>query len=479
MLKNVKLQDKNIFLLGIIILLITSIFSKGYHHFDEHFQVLEFAGSKLGLTSASNLPWEYHYQMRPSLQPTIVVILYKIFGFFGIENPFFLTFFLRLLSGGLTFLATMLMYKVHKDRISDEVLKRWFLILSFTLWFVIYNGVRFSSENWSGLLFVIGFSYYFLDQRRNYLSFFTIGLLLGLSFLFRYQAAFLVFGFSLWLLLIKKEQFTKIISIVLGFIFIALIGVLIDRWFYGEWTISAWNYFTQNILEDKASSFGVNPWWWYITKSFESGVPPISILFIIAFFVVAIFKPKSPVIWSIVPFLIIHSFIGHKEIRFLFPICLFLPIIIILGIEVLKKKYIQNLSSNKYMRSFMKFIFIVNTGVLLIAMLKPADTQISLYSKLYHDYKEPTTLYYIDENPYHRVLDIYFYKRKNLTIESIKSIDDIPEGKNKLIALEQWDKFNNPKLGKLIYSTYPDWILEYNYNDWISRSHSWYVYEIK
>ena len=365
------------------------------------------------------------------------------------------------------------------DRISNDVLRRWFLILSFTLWFVIYIGVRFSSENWSGLLFAIGFSYYFLNQRRKYIYFFIVGLLLGLSFLFRYQAAFLIFGFSLWLLLIKKERFTKIISIVFGFVFIAFTGILIDKWFYGEWTITAWNYFAQNILEDKASGFGVEPWWWYITKSIEKGVPPISILFIAAFFIVSIFKTKSPVIWSIVPFFLIHSTIGHKEIRFLFPISFFIPIIIIMGIEVLQKKYIQNLSSNKYMRSFMKLIFIVNAGVLLVVMFKPADSQISLYHKLYKNYKEPTIHYCLEGNPYHRVLDIYFYKRNSLTVESIKSMDDIPEGKNKLVVMEHRDEFNNPRLGKLVYTTFPDWILKFNFNNWQDRSHSWYVYEIK
>ena len=131
------------------------------------------------------------------------------------------------------------------------------------------------------------------------------------------------------------------------------------------------------------------------------------------------------------------------------------------------------------MKIFMKLIFIVNTGALLVIMFKPADNQISLYSKLYNSYTEPTTLYYLERNPYHRVLDINFYKRNNLTIEPIKSLDSIPEGKNKLVVLEHRDEFNNPNLGKLIYTTYPDWISRFNFNNWQKRSHSWYIYELK
>lgn len=479
MFKKKNLAANYIYWLGLIFLIIASIFSTGYHHFDEHFQILEFAGTKLGLTTPSNLPWEYHYQMRPSIQPTLVVIVYHFFGLISVKNPFFIVFFLRLLSAGLTFFSITLLYKVFKDRISSDILRRWFLILTFTLWVIIYSGVRFSSENWSGLLFVIGFSCYFLFKRKNFFSFLTIGIVLGLSFLFRYQTAFLTLGFSSWLLFIKKEQLKKIFYVFFGFIFISFVGILIDKWFYGEWTLTAWNYFTQNILEDKVSGFGVEPWWWYITESIRNGAPPISLLFVIGFFVVTIYKPKSPIIWSITPFILIHSVIGHKELRFLFPIILFLPIIIIQGIEVLQNKYLQNLSSNKYMKGFMKLVFILNFGLLVVVMFKPADNNISLYNKLYESYENPTVLYYIEHNPYHRVLDINFYKRNNFLIRPIVSIGQIPEGENKLVALEQKDKSNNPRLGNLIYSTYPNWLLKFNFNNWQDRTHSWYIYEVK
>ena len=474
-----KLKSYYIYLLGACSLIIASIFSLGYHQSDEHFQILEFAGLKLGLTSASDLAWEYHYQMRSSFQPFLTVIIYRFFGIFGADNPFFISFFLRLLSGGLAFLSTLLLYKVYKNNITDKVLEKWYLILSFLLWFNIYNGVRFSSENWSGIFFIIGFSCYFLFSKRNYLSFLTIGLLFGLSFLSRYQAAFLILGFSGWLLIIRKERFINITYIIIGGVSIVLVGTLIDKWFYGEWTLTTWNYFTQNIIEDKVSGFGVQPWWWYITSTIINGVPPFSLLFVLAFFINIIFKPKSPIVWSVLPFFIIHSLIGHKELRFMFPIIAFLPVMIIHGVEILQKKYSVNLSSNKYMKGFMKLFFIVNAGLLIIIIFKPADSQISLYHKLYKDYREPTVLYYISGNPYDKALDIDYYKRKTLSIVQIASIDDIPKGENKLVVLEHYDETNNPKLGKQVYSSFPEWIRKFNFNNWQERSSFWYVYEIR
>ena len=40
--------------------LICSVFSVGSYQGDEYFQIVEFASSKLSLTNAADLTWEYH-----------------------------------------------------------------------------------------------------------------------------------------------------------------------------------------------------------------------------------------------------------------------------------------------------------------------------------------------------------------------------------------------------------------------------------
>jgi len=67
-----------IFLSSVIIYSITAYFSVGYYYFDEHYQILEFANIKLGLTETESLPWEYAAKIRPSIQPLIYVAIYKI-----------------------------------------------------------------------------------------------------------------------------------------------------------------------------------------------------------------------------------------------------------------------------------------------------------------------------------------------------------------------------------------------------------------
>ncbi|MEO6759288.1 MAG: hypothetical protein ABIO24_07520, partial [Saprospiraceae bacterium] len=56
---------------GFLVYGVTAWFSAGYHHPDEHFQLLELANYKLGGTTAAELSWEFRDRIRPGLQPWI------------------------------------------------------------------------------------------------------------------------------------------------------------------------------------------------------------------------------------------------------------------------------------------------------------------------------------------------------------------------------------------------------------------------
>ena len=150
---------------------------------------------------------------------------------------------------------------------------------------------------------------------------------MGFSFLFRYQAGFMIVGFAAWLLFIEKEKLKYLITFSLVILSIIGAGVLVDIWFYGEFTFSAYNYFYENIMLNKAQDYGVDPWWSYITAFIERAIPPFSILFLGAFGILFYFKWKNPLTWVLVPFILIHFVLSHKELRFLFPMVYFLPII--------------------------------------------------------------------------------------------------------------------------------------------------------
>ena len=87
------LRRKKLLLLYIVILniyIFTVFTSNGFHHPDEHFQLIEFAGLKAGWNTVYDLAWEYDSQIRPTLQPYIALIIFKTFNFFNVNSPYFL-----------------------------------------------------------------------------------------------------------------------------------------------------------------------------------------------------------------------------------------------------------------------------------------------------------------------------------------------------------------------------------------------------
>lgn len=472
------MNERRIYLLGAALLCIAVVFSTGYHHFDEHFQIVEFAATKLGINTEANLPWEYDFQMRPAFQPALAVVLYKIcFS----TDPFVVATVFRLISAVLAFIAMWLMYRTFRKTISDPVLSKWFLLLSFLMWFMVYNGVRFSSENWSGCLFIIAFALYFnrSDHKTNYL--FGLGLLMGLSFLCRFQSALLIAGWLAWITFLEKK-WNRAFMMGMGVLLVASLGVVIDRWFYGEWTFTAWNYIDQNLIQGKVSSFGVDPWWKYFYEIFLMALPPIGLVVILSFILMFIFRLKDPMVWAIIPFLLVHLLIGHKEARFLFPLMGYVPIVLIRTIELLNGKQSGQFTIRPWLKWSAVFFWGVNLLALVVVIFKPADSQISLYKKLYDQYPEKSVLYYSGANPYHRVEDVYFYKRPGLQILEIDSLQQISGTSDQPLLFVSKKRLIDAPPGlnmELIYSSFPDWVLKYNYNHWIERTNCWYVYELK
>src|SRR5688572_24767330 len=96
---------RNIFLVATGLYLITAWFSIGFHHFDEHYQILEFAGYKIGFNAADNLAWEFPSQIRPGLQPFLAFVLIKLLSLIQITDPFIQAFFIRCVSAAFSLLC--------------------------------------------------------------------------------------------------------------------------------------------------------------------------------------------------------------------------------------------------------------------------------------------------------------------------------------------------------------------------------------
>jgi phosphatidylinositol glycan class B len=475
------LQIDRLPILGALVLVVTAYFSTGFHHWDEHFQILEFAGYKLGITPAKDLPWEFAARIRPALQPLIVVLSHHLFGLFGSSDPFAITFFLRLLSAALSFTAIMLMLRAFLPEISDERLRKGFVLLSFFLWFAVYSAVRFSSENWSGDLFVIGFALLMRDRQTVPLRTLVIaGALFGLAFTIRSQVSLMIFGLLAWLLFIRKVNISKLALLLVSMLIMVGVGIVIDRWFYGEWTLTVWNYFTENILHGKANAFGTEPWYTYVSEALVRLVPPFSLVFILAPIILICIDRRNALGWVILPFILVHSMIGHKEIRFLFPMVGLLPVVIVQAIELVRIRWSPSLLDNRVWRITAKAFVAVYAVFLGVIIFKPADAQISLYKTVYDEYQQPITIYNFGEDPYFRVAQFHFYGRPDLRMGgTITDSTTFNPKENFLVAtMHPADVETRWPDRKLIYASLPAWVKHFNFNGWLERTDQWYVYQV-
>ncbi len=483
MLNEKGISARRIYLAGALVFFLTAWFSVGYNHFDEHFQVIEFAGLKLGLTEKANLPWEYSCKMRPAVQPLVVYSVYKTVAAVGITNPFTIAFIIRLLSALLTFCSIHMVIRWCAPKINDRTMLYGFLLLSFFLWFIPYNSVRFSSETVAGRIFLIGVAWFFLRKNLRARDYLVTGLILGIAFITRYQVAFMVIGFAAWLAVIRKAGLRNLLLFCAGILAAAGLGVLIDRWYYDEWVLTSWNYFQQNILFHKAADFGISPWWYYIEQTLINAFPPLSIVYILAVFIYFFRVPKDVITWTLVPFLAIHFLIPHKEIRFIFPVIGFLPVMIIMTTDLFLQKKGYELLHRRFTKVLVRLFWYLNMIMLVVLIFRPADDQIALYKKVWDTYSTPVKFCFTGDSPYHRAkVDIHFYTRGNLTFTHVDSLQSLLPAKDTVTlvvttkaGLRVADQFTP----QLIYSTYPPWVSNFNFNHWMERTSFWYIYELK
>lgn len=331
--------------ISVIIFTITAYYSVGFFHADEHYQILELAGLKAGWNTPNDVVWEYHNQIRSTIQPTIAYALMSIFKFFGITDPYTLSFLLREITGITFVFALVFFYKNTNHLIRskkhsqyDKLLKHLFLFFLLLIWYVPYLGVRFSSETWSAIFLLIAMSC-FCSEHKTQKNLLLTGLFFGISFLFRFQIAFALVGFGIHQLIFGTQKLKTSLLIIAGFLFALLIGVLIDRWFYSEWVFTPWNYFwtffKNDVLNNTASSFGTSSWDYYFNRMFHLPTKLIGSLIILSLAAALIFRSKSVFIWMILSFILVHILIEHKEERFLFPIVFFFPLFFIQFFQLL------------------------------------------------------------------------------------------------------------------------------------------------
>jgi phosphatidylinositol glycan class B len=315
-------------LAGAVVWIFTAVNSHGYYHADEHYQIIEFAGLKLGTHAPEELAWEYKAQSRSALQPTLVAGLFGLLRAVGVTDPYTSTMVLRLIWSSCAFFLVLFVLNTGVKRLTFKYIPLVVLGISTLFWFMPFLGARFSSESFSGFLLLLALG---MLRSKNHTSstIFAVGVILGVSFLARFQIAFCLLGLGTWLLLFAKWSLKRWTFLGVGFFVSLLLGVALDYWFYGELTWSAYHYFDTQIVQDVVNTFGTSPWYFYLKQLLLAPTIPLGILFWLCMLVLLLKDPKSLWLWCAVPFILVHSLVPHKEVRFLFPLLCLLPVLVL------------------------------------------------------------------------------------------------------------------------------------------------------
>lgn len=138
------------------------------------------------------------------------------------------------------------------------------------------------------------------------------GLLLGLGFLFRFQTA--VFS-GIFVLALLRTDFRLWRNVILGGLVALLIGAISDIAAGQTPFMWVWQNFHQNVLVGRAARYGIDPHYDYPLQLIIQSQG----MMVVAALLAACSGPKMrPLLLACVAELVALSFIGHKEVRFVF-----------------------------------------------------------------------------------------------------------------------------------------------------------------
>ena len=315
------------FLAAVVVYLCTAWCSTGFHAADEQYQVIAFAEARAAHAPRDPLPWEYGAQIRSAFLPVAGMAVFAAARALGMHDPFLLAFLLRALTA---LLALWALRRFTRGMLPllPQSLGPPFLLLSYFLWFLPFLLVRFTGETWSGLLILAALAPMPAPQHASR-PFLQSGLLLGLAFLCRPPTAAIALGLVGWLVAVKQEARSRTALLLAAMVATVLAGMALDAWFYRQPVATAWNYLRMGVAGNADHPFTEFPWWYYYAWVVKYAIPVFGIPILAAFGLLCAFRPRHFLVWAIVPFLVMHMLLPHKDLRFLYPLAPLMPLLLI------------------------------------------------------------------------------------------------------------------------------------------------------
>lgn len=344
------LRYRALILMTLFFHIAAAIFSVGAHHPDEHYQTFEFIGPKISSVDNRYLPWEFKERMRSWLFPGFIFLTQKVSGFDMLHLQC-LWRFICSLSG-----LAALLYYIYRQKLTHRQNLISLTLMTFYFWFLPYVHARASGENLGATLLLLGLL--FLENLKKgrphfYRNSVLAELLIAAAVQLRFHIGIMIFSWFIWNWRQTKNHGPFILSALLT----TLLCAFVDYWGYEQnWTFPPYNYFYQNIILDRSSTFGIMPWHGYFTLLFDKLTTPLGVFILFSLVTFWLVKPKHNLTALTLPFFFIHSLVPHKELRFLVPLIPF---------ALLAATYVGDFLTEKMKDHFLGLRYIVLGGLAL------------------------------------------------------------------------------------------------------------------
>jgi GPI mannosyltransferase 3 len=328
------------------------------YHPDETFQILEQAYSFYA--EGTVVPWEYRENIRSWLWPILVAVFA-----YPAEKLFETAFAFKLSAQILCSLASLcgIWAAWSIGRLKSEY-HAWIGGFVAAFWFEF---VYFSSHPLMDVIsaHILMAAIVFLMRGNEGRNFIYAGFLLALAFVMRIQLApaLLIIAISFC----QMDWRAKWLPLVLGGLFPVVLYGIIDWIMIGFPFSSIYKYFVINLIQDKASSYGISPYYSYVQYYiYNYG---FFIFFVSVFLIYAMVDNKNryliPMCRAGLIVIIFHSLIPHKEYRFIYSATFLLLIVIALSSMTL---FLNIFKTRKVLATgLLSLIWLGGSGALMVS----------------------------------------------------------------------------------------------------------------
>jgi phosphatidylinositol glycan class B len=259
------------------------------------------------------IAWEYLRGARSWALPGLVAGLLKLCVWFGATEPRQYLYVVRLFFSALGVATAYAAYRLAREHGASTIAAACSAALFALVAPAIYFGPRAMSETASALPVALGLALALRPQPSRWATALGVSLL-GAAVLFRLQNA--VFAIAVLGILAARRNWRQLLEAAVVFAIWAVLFGLLDKLTWGGWFHSAVVYLRANVLEHKSEVWGTSPVTYYLEVPWRSMAGPMACIAVLGLFAAA----RAPgLLVAAAAFVLLHSLIPHKELRFILP----------------------------------------------------------------------------------------------------------------------------------------------------------------